>query len=67
MDKIVIEVEDILSGRPEALARHIAAAFYHELRRHDLSATDVINVASELLRCLNGTLSEYQGKVESEQ
>ncbi|MDH7569187.1 MAG: hypothetical protein QHJ73_06340 [Armatimonadota bacterium] len=64
MNKITIEVTDILSGKPDELARHIAAAFYRELRRNGLSATDVIRVASELLRCLNATLSEYQGKVE---
>lgn len=64
LDKIVIDVSEILAGRPRDLARHIAAGFYRELRRNGLSSEDIITVASELLRCLNETLSDYQEKVE---
>ncbi|HEX3000380.1 MAG TPA: hypothetical protein VHR86_09130 [Armatimonadota bacterium] len=63
-NRVVIEVPEILAGKPEDLSRQIAAAFYRELRHNGLSSVDIITVASELLRCLNETLAEYQGKVE---
>lgn len=66
MARIIIEVGELLSGKPESVARQIAAAFYRELRRQGLSAVDVITVASELLRCLNETLADYQEKIEEE-
>lgn len=66
MDRIVIEVSDLLETRPDDLARQVAAAFYRELRRNGLSSNDIITVASELLRCLNDTLAEYQEKLELE-
>ena len=60
---IHLEISELASEEPQHVARHVARAFYLELRRHGLTDLQVMQVASGVLSCLNDTLVEYREKL----
>ena len=60
---IHLEISEIASEEPQLVVRHVARAFYLELRRHGLTDLQVLQVASGLLSCLNETLVEYRERL----
>jgi hypothetical protein len=55
------------SAHPDRIAASVALAFYRELRRHNFNNNQIINVASELIDCLNRSLEGYKKKMEEDQ
>jgi hypothetical protein len=55
------------SAHPERIAASVALAFYRELRRHNFNNNQIVNVASELIDCLNRSLEGYKKKMEGDQ
>ncbi len=60
---IHLAISELASEEPQHVCRHVARAFYLELRRHGLTDLQVMQVASGLLSCLNETLVEYREKL----
>jgi hypothetical protein len=55
------------SVHPDRIAASVALAFYRELRRHNFTNNQIINVATELIDCLNKSLEGYKKKTEADQ
>ena len=55
------------SVHPDRIAASVALAFYRELRRHNFTNNQIINVATELIDCLNKSLEGYRKKTEEGQ
>ncbi len=60
---IHLKISDLASEETPHVVRHIAKAFYLELRRNGLNDLQVVQVASGLISCLNETLSEYRERL----
>ena len=60
---IHLEISELKDEPPQHVVRHVARAFYMELRRHGLTNLQVMQVASGLLSCLNDTMDEYRERL----
>ena len=61
-----VDLEDA-SQHPDKIAASVAVAFYKELKRYNFSNNQIINVATELIDCLNRSLEGYKKKMGKDQ
>ncbi len=63
MQKIVSKVPEEGAAKAAAI---VARSFYREMKKSGFSDNQVINVATELISCLNKSLKGYQERKQEE-